>query len=175
MNNNPLFKLKIAICGDYDPVRSLMNQFNPNLREYTKFMGFSNATKLVRTEKFNAKFLIWSKENSRFFNRSNFFSGSLGCIIPVDLTNRNNFTRVIDYRSEFRGMPTFLVSDKADLLNEKDVGNEKSEEIPEDVAELMKDEGDLHYAEINTNTGAGIDELFEKLAAIIIAEQNYYE
>jgi len=61
MTNNPLFKLKIAICGDYHSVRTLMNQFNPNLREYTKFMGFSNATKLVRTEKFNAKFLIWSK------------------------------------------------------------------------------------------------------------------
>ena len=172
MNNNPLFKLKIAICGDYDSVRTLMNQFNPNLREYTKFMGFSNATKLIRTKKFNAKFLIWSKENSRFFDSSSFFSGSLGCIIPVDLTNRNIFNRIIDYRSEFRGMPTFLVSDKADLLNEKDMGNEKSEEIPEDIAEFMKDEGDLHYAEINTDTGAGIDELFEELAKKIILEYN---
>ena len=175
MNNNPLFKLKIAICGDNDSVRTLMNQFNPNLREYTKFMGFSNATKLIRTKKFNAKFLIWSKENSSFFDSSRFFSGSLGCIIPVDLTNRNNFTRLTDYRSGFRGIPTFLVSDKADLLNEKDIGNKEAEEIPEDVVELIKDEGNLHYAEINTNTGAGIDQLFEKLAMKIIAEHNYYE
>ncbi|MHA1474039.1 MAG: hypothetical protein ACTSRX_02665 [Promethearchaeota archaeon] len=174
MNNNPLFKLKIAICGDYDSVRSLMNQFNPNLREYTKFMGFSNATKLVRTEKFNAKFLIWSKENSRFFNRSNFFSGSLGCIIPVDLTNRNIFNRVIDYRSEFRGMPTFLVNNKANLLNENVIENEETEKISEDLADLMRNERDLHYAEINTNTGAGIDELFEELAKKIISEQNYF-
>jgi len=82
---------------------------------------------------------------------------------------------LIDYRSGFRGVPTFLVSDKADGVNEKDIGNEESEEIPEDIAELMKDEGDLNYAKINSNTGAGINDLFEKLAMKIIAKQNFYE
>ena len=66
MTNTSLYKLKITICGDYNSVRTLMNQFNPNLREYTKFMGFSNAIKVVRTEEINAKFLIWSIENMQF-------------------------------------------------------------------------------------------------------------
>ena len=170
MINNPLFKLKIAICGDFSSVRTLMDHFNPNLRDYTKFMGFSNATKLVKTKKFNAKFIIWSLEKSSYYFVKNLYNGSLGFIIPFDQTIKGSFDRISKYRMQFRGIPTFLVSNKADLVDETIVENE---EIQEDFAELMKDEGDLHYAEINTNTGAGIDELFEKLAAIIIAKQNY--
>ena len=73
-----MLKLKITICGDTNSVRILMNHFNPNLRKNTNYLGFLFATKFVRVEKFNAKFIIWNIESSRIFGMSGLFSGSLG-------------------------------------------------------------------------------------------------
>ncbi len=61
----------------------------------------------------------------------------------------------------------FLVGDKKGIVDEIELERDIIKEYTEDFR--------ICYAEINTNTGEGIGELFEKLALQIIAKHNYPE
>jgi len=104
------------------------------------------------------------------------YPGTSGALIVYDITNRDSFLHVHDWLKswrEFKGreVQVFLVGNKCDLEDEREVSYEEGR--------LLAEENEMRFVEVSAKTQENINYLFrvvaKELVAKFIRQENTYE
>jgi len=116
----------------------------------------------------NCKLFFWDIAGQREFDfmRPTFYKGSKAAIIVFSHTSPESFEHISEWNEDIKthtgDLPIVLLGNKTDLVDEKDLQEEK-------VQQIVKELGFLAYFKTSAKTGNGVYTAFQ---AII---QNLYE
>lgn len=173
------FIYKICIVGDGGVGKTSMvlryteDTFKEN---YIMTIGSNFSTKsleLPEYPQYNIKLQIWDLAGQKHFSfvRPPFYRGATGIVYVFDLTRRNSFSNLPNWRTEVEKVvtnrPCVLVGNKLDLANQ---GNREIGE--QDGESLKKELGALSYFETSAKEGVRIEEVFKETILGILKNSN---
>ena len=116
------------------------------------------------------KLQFWIPLNKKQFRflEPTYILGSNGIILMYDITNAESLSRVSEWSQMIKNkieydMPILLVGNKLDLVENREVSKEDVEKVKEkhDISSSM---------EISLKTGENVEELFKKLARMMVKQ-----
>eukprot|EP00826_Nyctotherus_ovalis_P009076 TRINITY_DN12374_c0_g1_i18.p1 TRINITY_DN12374_c0_g1~~TRINITY_DN12374_c0_g1_i18.p1 ORF type:complete len:207 (-),score=68.55 TRINITY_DN12374_c0_g1_i18:299-919(-) len=163
-------RYKILIVGDSKVGKTAMLMkflFGKFDKEIPSTVGTEFGSKIVTTsDNKRIKLNIWDTAGDKRYRSvvSNYYRGSLGCIVVFDLTSKKSFSHVMSWVKEAKEVTSenisiTIVGNKSDELKRRVVE-------PEDAANFAGERGCL-YAETSAATGANIEDIFRKMAYTI--------
>jgi len=167
------FILKIAIVGNGSVGKTSLvlqyceKKFSEN---YIMTIGSNFAIKsLTLDSTTSVKLQIWDLAGQQHFSfvRPPFYRGASGTVYVFDITNRDSFENILEWKREVETVipnkPSVLVGNKCDLADERVVSKKEGELLAEKLGPSC-----LGYYESSAKTGINLDELFQKLVSTII-------
>ena len=170
------FIYKVCVVGDGGVGKTSMvlryceNTFKEN---YIMTIGSNFSTKQVALEEYPnylVKLQLWDLAGQKHFSfvRPPFYRGATAIVYVFDLTRRNSFQNVLDWKVEVEkvigdGKPSVLVGNKIDLAEQ---GNR---EVGEGDGEALKDEiNALAYYETSAKDDVKIEPVFKNVTLAIL-------
>ena len=170
------FIYKVCVVGDGGVGKTSMvlryceNTFKEN---YIMTIGSNFSTKQVALEEYPnylVKLQLWDLAGQKHFSfvRRPFYRGATAIVYVFDLTRRNSFQNVLDWKVEVEkvigdGKPSVLVGNKIDLAEQ---GNR---EVGEGDGEALKDEiNALAYYETSAKDDVKIEPVFKNVTLAIL-------
>ena len=172
------YLLKITIVGDHKVGKLSLTQitarsgFEENYRMTT---GVDIYSKTISTDingrPERVRLIIWVTSSAKWMNSitSMYIKGSDGLILIFDLTNRISFKHLVSWIYEIqkyrkRKIPTILVGNKSDLVDER--------EVVKNEIELFRKTFKLEYIKTSAKTDKGVDDAFYTLTRLILANRD---
>lgn len=163
--------LKVCCVGDGSVGKtSMVLQYCENKfkEDYIMTIGSNFAIKDLRLEDEGVavKVQIWDLAGQQHFSfvRPPFYRGSSGTIYVFDITRRESFQHLDEWRKEVENVvpdkPYVIVGNKVDLKDERVVSRSEGEEYAASLG--------VSYYETSAKTGENLDEMFSKLVKSII-------
>lgn len=164
---------KICIVGDYRVGKTtllhqyLERRFTPNVGTtigsnfYIKQIKIPNIKNLITVQ-------IWDLAGQEHFKwvRQEFYKGARGMVYVFDLTRKETFEHIINWKNEIEKViedfSSVLVGNKLDLINPENRTIEKDE-----IDNLKQHIAAGAYYETSAKIGTGVEELFSKLVSHI--------
>ena len=162
---------KLITCGDYKVGKtSLIRRFVENKFEsdYISTLGVQISKKTVNLPN-NTKinFIIWDIGGQQHFsmNRAQFYSGANAAIIVVDRTRTDHLHSIEKWYNDIResvkrNIPTIIVGNKSDLINQIVISEEEIKEIAKKF--------NFHYILTSALTGENVNDAFLYIAYRVI-------
>lgn len=163
--------LKICTVGDGSVGKtSMVLQFCEHKfqEHYIMTIGSNFAIKeiTIPENKLSVKLQIWDLAGQQHFSfvRPPFYRGSSGVIYVFDLTRRESFENLKDWKKEVEQVipnkPFVIVGNKVDLIDERVVSKKEGEELAASYG--------ASYFETSAKTGEHLDEVFLTLVNAIL-------
>jgi small GTP-binding protein len=117
----------------------------------------------------NVKLQIWDLAGQQHFSfvRPPFYRGASGTVYVFDITNRDSFENILEWKREVetvvQSKPSVLVGNKCDLADERVVSKKEGELLAEKIGPTC-----LGYYETSAKTGINLDDMFHKLVHTVI-------
>ena len=168
MDNIPL--LKVIIAGDGDVGKtSLVRRYCEGRFENSRVMtiGVDFQTKVVALPDRTVKLSIWDMAGQERFStiRPGFYRGSLAAALVYDLTAPETLKNLVNWYFEIakviKDQRYLVVANKADLVPDE------TDKVGLQFARVIH----ADYVRTSAATGAGVPEMFEKLARLSLAHQ----
>ncbi|MFX1601302.1 MAG: Rab family GTPase, partial [Promethearchaeota archaeon] len=105
---------------------------------------------------------FWDIAGQREFDfmRPTFYKGSKAAIIVFSHTDDDSFNHIVNWHEDIKkytgDLPIVLFGNKTDLIDEKDLDDEK-------VMEIVEDRSFLGYYKTSAKTGSGVYEAFQAI------------
>ncbi|MCK4381544.1 MAG: GTP-binding protein [Candidatus Lokiarchaeota archaeon] len=168
------FVFKITVIGNGAVGKtSLIKKYTQGSfqKDYIKTLGAQFSKYDEEIEGDNCKLFFWDIAGQDEFNfmRPTFYKGSKAAIIVFSHTDVDSFKSIIEWHEDIKKytgeLPIVLFGNKTDLVDEKDLKDEKIENI-------VKGRNFLGYYKTSAKTGQGV---FEAFQAIIKELYNKYK
>lgn len=158
---------KVCIVGDFAVGKStLLFQYLEKrfLSNVESTIGANFFVKNVKISKANnyISLQIWDLAGQDHFKwvRRAFYKGAQGIIYVFDLTRKETFDNIKNWKVEVEDIsgfiPNVLVGNKLDLIDRKNISVEESDSLKQDI-------GACSFDETSAKLGTGIDDIFHKL------------
>ena len=163
-----LYKFKVVVVGDTAVGKtSLIRRYVTGRFEESLLptVGADFYVKDVKVGGDVVRLVIWDLAGQERFGsiRTAFYRGAKGALVVFDLSRIRTFDHVEGWVKEVKDhcgeIPLVLVGNKLDL---------KREVKKEEAEEKAKKIGAAHYLEVCAKTGENVDEMFRKLASLIL-------
>ena len=162
--------LKVIILGNASVGKtSLLYQYVKNQfsQQYKATIGADFLTKNIQKGEDTLKLQIWDTAGTERYNSmgQNFYRHSEACVLVFDLTVKDSFTSIDNWRKEFLAalgpkdpdnFPFVLVGNKSDLPDVK-VNNEE-------ITAYCKEHNNMPYFATSAKEDIGLEETFNKVA-----------
>ena len=150
---------KICIVGNTGVGKTTFKNNHLQIVEFDDMvLGYTTSIKRYEISGLRIRVHFWILLKEEFY--AQFLQGSSLVIVMYDITNFNtlsNLNQIIGTIKEHcKDAPIFLVGNKLDLEQHRDVPKET-------ITELVKDKALSGYFEISSKTGENIDKLFEAI------------
>ncbi|XP_043932778.1 ras-related protein Rab-7b isoform X2 [Protopterus annectens] len=168
MNSNRKVGLKIVILGTLGVGKTSLAHQYVNKRFYEDYrttLGASILSKIIEIDNTNLKLQIWDTGGQERFKAmvSAFYKGSDGCVLTFDVTDRDSFRAIENWREDFldkvhprdSNFPMIVLGNKIDI---------KERQVSKDMAKAWCDERNLPYFEVSAKNDLNVDFAFETLA-----------
>ncbi len=168
-NLNYQFIFKIILIGDANSGKtSLLNRYVTKCfnDKYICTIGVDFMTKAVQIDDQTMKLQIWDTAGMEKYKQitTSYYRGAQAAIVCFDLTNKSSFLSLqkwVDDYSKFYNpifhKNIFIVGNKSDLLEERDVSREE--------IESWIRTNNYNYFETSARTGENVENLFLELAS----------
>ena len=159
------FVFKITVIGDGAVGKtSLIKKYTQGSfqKDYIKTLGAQFSKYDEEIEGDNCKLFFWDIAGQDEFNfmRPTFYKGSKAAIIVFSHTDEESFDHIINWHEDIKNytgdLPIILFGNKMDLIDEKDLDNEK-------VVSIVKERNFLGYYKTSAKTGSGVYEAFQAI------------
>jgi len=159
------FVFKITVIGNGAVGKtSLIKKYTQGSfqKDYIKTLGAQFSKYDEEIEGDNCKLFFWDIAGQDEFNfmRPTFYKGSKAAIIVFSLTDEDSFKTILDWHEDIKKytgeLPIVLFGNKTDLVDEKDLDDEK-------VNELVENRNFLGYYKTSAKTGQGVFEAFQAI------------
>uniref|UniRef100_A0A8C3L3A6 Ras-related protein Rab-7b n=1 Tax=Chrysolophus pictus TaxID=9089 RepID=A0A8C3L3A6_CHRPC len=160
--------LKIIIIGALGVGKtSLLHQYvhQTFYEDYRTTLGASILTKVIAVDKTPLKLQIWDTGGQERFRSmvSTFYKGSDGCMLAFDVTDRESFESLDNWRDDFlekviprdHDFPMVVLGNKIDLCDRQ---------VSKEIASAWCKEKDIPYFEVSAKNNINVAEAFETLA-----------
>uniref|UniRef100_A0A8C4TT75 Ras-related protein Rab-7b n=1 Tax=Falco tinnunculus TaxID=100819 RepID=A0A8C4TT75_FALTI len=160
--------LKIIIIGALGVGKtSLLHQYvhKTFYEDYRTTLGASILTKVLAVDNTPLKLQIWDTGGQERFRSmvSTFYKGSDGCMLAFDVTDRESFESLDNWRDDFlekvipreHDFPMVVLGNKIDLCDRQ---------VPKEIASAWCKEKDIPYFEVSAKNNINVAEAFETLA-----------
>ncbi|XP_074384296.1 ras-related protein Rab-7b isoform X2 [Zonotrichia albicollis] len=160
--------LKIIIIGALGVGKtSLLHQYvhKTFYEDYRTTLGASILTKVLPVDSTPLKLQIWDTGGQERFRSmvSTFYKGSDGCMLAFDVTDRESFEALDNWRDDFlekvipreQDFPMVVLGNKIDLSDRQ---------VPKETASAWCKEKDIPYFEVSAKNNINVAEAFETLA-----------
>ncbi|MFX1389021.1 MAG: GTP-binding protein [Promethearchaeota archaeon] len=140
-------------------------------KDYIKTLGAQFSKYDEEIEGDNCKLFFWDIAGQREFDfmRPTFYKGSKAAIIVFSHTDEDSFNHIETWHEDIKKytgeLPIILFGNKIDLVDEKELDDQKTEE-------LVEERGFLGYYRTSAKTGNGVYKAFQ---AIIKELYNKYK
>jgi len=159
------FVFKITVIGDGAVGKtSLIKKYTQGSfqKDYIKTLGAQFSKYDEEIEGDNCKLFFWDIAGQREFDfmRPTFYKGSKAAIIVFSYTDENSFNHIEEWHEDIKkymgDLPIVLFGNKIDLVDEKDLEDEK-------VKEIVEDRDFLGYYKTSAKTGTGVYKAFQAI------------
>lgn len=159
------FVFKITVIGNGAVGKtSLIKKYTQGSfqKDYIKTLGAQFSKYDEEIEGDNCKLFFWDIAGQDEFNfmRPTFYKGSKAAIIVFSHTDEDSFKTILDWHEDIKKytgeLPIVLFGNKTDLVDEKDLDDEK-------VNELVENRNFLGYYKTSAKTGQGVFEAFQAI------------
>lgn len=143
----------------------LMHQFTEKkfIPDCPHTIGVEFSTKIIEVNDQKVKIQIWDtagQERFRAVTRS-YYRGASGALLVYDITRKPTFNRIQTWLTDARRLTSpntviFLIGNKADLEEQRDVTYEE--------AKQLADENGLLFLECSAKSGANVENVFTETA-----------
>ncbi|XP_054659844.1 ras-related protein Rab-7b [Grus americana] len=160
--------LKIIIIGALGVGKtSLLHQYvhKTFYEDYRTTLGASILTKVLMVDNTPLKLQIWDTGGQERFRSmvSTFYKGSDGCMLAFDVTDRESFESLDNWRDDFlekvipreQDFPMVVLGNKIDICDRQ---------VPKEIASAWCKEKDIPYFEVSAKNNINVAEAFETLA-----------
>ncbi|KAK8550255.1 hypothetical protein V6N13_118774 [Hibiscus sabdariffa] len=164
--NNTKLQAKLVLLGDMGTgktslvLRFIKGQFS-DYQEST--IGAAFFTQVLSLNEATVKFDIWDTAGQERYHSlaPMYYRGAAAAVVVYDITSSESFERAKKWVQELQrrgnlNMITFLVANKVDLEEKREVGNEEGE--------LYARENGLDFLETSAKTAQNVNELFYEIA-----------
>ncbi|XP_071624586.1 ras-related protein Rab-7b isoform X2 [Heliangelus exortis] len=168
MDTNKKVDLKIIIIGALGVGKtSLLHQYvhKTFYEDYRTTLGASILTKVLAVDNTSLKLQIWDTGGQERFRSmvSTFYKGSDGCMLAFDVTDRESFESLDNWRNDFldkvipreQDFPMVVLGNKIDICDRQ---------VPKETASAWCKEKDIPYFEVSAKNNINVAEAFETLA-----------
>jgi len=165
-----IFKVVVVGNGSVGKTSAIVRFTTNSFREnYIPTLGVGFARKDLTIQDKRVVLQIWDLGGQDYLDkvRANFYAAAHGVMLIYDVTQRDTFDELLSWKEEvdshvdnYRMM---LIANKVDLVSNRVV-------ISYEGVSLAKRLG-AEYVETSAKTGLNVNEAFEKLAVIILAER----
>ena len=164
--------LKILILGDsFVGKTSLLLKFTDGEfpENHIATIGVEFKEKIVNVMNRDIKLQIWDTSGQERFRSitHNFSRNADGIMLVFDLSNRTTYSHIKDWLNEIqsidKNIKIILIGNKIDLENERKV----DKKVVEDFAQSKN----LQYYETSAKTGVNVNEIYKKLAELLLANK----
>ena len=167
---------KICIVGNFGVGKTtLLHQFLEKrfLSNVESTIGSNFFVKNVQIPGTNSyvTLQIWDLGGQDHFKwvRRAFYKGSKGIVYVFDLTRKETFDRIKEWKEEVESvsgfLPNVLVGNKCDLIESKIISVEESDSLKQDI-------GACSFNETSAKLGTGVDSIFTQLSLEMIKKNN---
>ena len=143
----------------------MKNQFS---QQYKATIGADFLTKNIQKEDDLLQLQIWDTAGTERYNSmgTNFYRNSEACVLVFDLTVKDSFTNIDNWRKEFLSalgpkdpdtFPFVLVGNKSDMKDDIKVTDEE-------IQLYCKEHNDMPYFATSAKEDINLDETFNKVA-----------
>jgi small GTP-binding protein len=179
MSASKSFIYKICVVGDGGVGKTSMvlryteDTFKEN---YIMTIGSNFSTKSVEFEEYphyTIKLQIWDLAGQKHFSfvRPPFYRGAAGIIYVFDLTRRNSFANLPNWKDEVEKVvglkPNVLVGNKLDLANQgnREIGKQ-------DGLALKQELNSVAYFETSAKEGVKVEDVFKDTVLAVLKSSN---
>ncbi|NXA52671.1 RAB7B protein, partial [Nothocercus julius] len=168
MDSSKKVDLKIIIIGALGVGKtSLLHQYvhKTFYEDYRTTLGASILTKVIAVDNTPLKLQIWDTGGQERFRSmvSTFYKGSDGCMLAFDVTDRESFESLENWRDDFLekviprepDFPMVVLGNKIDICERQ---------VSEELASAWCKDKDIPYFEVSAKNGINVAQAFETLA-----------
>ncbi|XP_061340112.1 ras-related protein RHN1-like [Gastrolobium bilobum] len=163
---NKILQAKLVLLGDMGTGKtSLVLRFvKGQFSEYQEStIGAAFFTQVLSLNEATVKFDIWDTAGQERYHSlaPMYYRGAAAAIVVYDITSVDSFVRAKKWVREVQrqanpSLTMFLVANKADLEDKREVGNEEGEQYAK--------ENGLSFLETSAKTALNVNELFYEIA-----------
>ncbi len=162
------YVFKVVVCGDPAVGKtSTVLRFTDNAfrRSYISTIGVNISEKIVKVDNTNINLTIWDIAGQVKFDsmRRHFYQKAEGIFLVFDLTRRKTFESIPNWHTDIKnsikskyGTTGFVLGNKSDLIDEKEVTNEEAINIAKEL--------NLQYFKTSALTGENVNDAFYQIA-----------
>nr|XP_013798215.1 PREDICTED: ras-related protein Rab-7b [Apteryx mantelli mantelli] len=168
MDSSKKVDLKIIIIGALGVGKtSLLHQYvhKTFYEDYRTTLGASILTKVIAVDNTPLKLQIWDTGGQERFRSmvSTFYKGSDGCMLAFDVTDRESFESLENWRDDFlekvipreQDFPMVVLGNKIDICDRQ---------VSEEIASAWCKEKHIPYFEVSAKNDINVAQAFETLA-----------
>ncbi|NXC41357.1 RAB7B protein, partial [Penelope pileata] len=165
--------LKIIIIGALGVGKtSLLHQYvhKTFYEDYRTTLGASILTKVIAVDNTPLKLQIWDTGGQERFRSmvSTFYKGCDGCMLAFDVTDRESFEALDNWRDDFlekviprdHDFPMVVLGNKIDICDRQ---------VSKEIASAWCKEKDIPYFEVSAKNNINVAQAFETLATQALA------
>ncbi|NWI18292.1 RAB7B protein, partial [Crypturellus soui] len=176
MDSSKKVDLKLIIIGALGVGKtSLLHQYvhKTFYEDYRTTLGASILTKVVAVDNTPLKLQIWDTGGQERFRSmvSTFYKGSDGCMLAFDVTDRESFESLENWRDDFleKVIPRELDFPMVVLGNKIDICDRQ---VSEELASAWCKDKAIPYFEVSAKNGVNVAQAFETLAKQALLTHN---
>jgi len=166
------YVFKVVVCGDPEVGKtSTILSFTDKAfkRTYIPTIGVNITEKSLYYDRDLIQFTIWDIAGQEKFGimRTHFYKGLEGLLVIFDLTRPETLENAAGWykdvlKSSFGQWPDFsaLLGNKSDLVDERKISEKEAREVAESLG--------IEYVETSALTGENVEQVFYKLAEILV-------
>ena len=141
----------------------------------TPTLGAGYAAKDIQVDGSEVRLQIWDTAGTEKYKgmAPMFYRDAKAALVCFSITSSESFEKVDYWVQSLRGnlgdtFSLFLVGNKIDLMNSREVQNEQAQEFARDIGAVM-------YVEVSAKTGQGIEQLFTFVAREVVRGRHQKE
>lgn len=170
--------LKVVLVGDTKVGKScILSRFVQGTfdRNMPATIGAAFLTKVIQTPNGQVRLQLWDTAGQEKFKSlaPMYYRSSAVAVLVYDVTQKTSLDGLEDWAAEIadkapHNIKLVVIGNKIDISEDRCVGTAAGQELARRV-------GAVHYGETSAKTGDGINEIFNKIAELDVAQESVME